>query len=295
MMQFVSFEARRRSRFVERVQKEVIEVLSWEETQAVLGKFAVDLLCAAEALYVPNIKDGTVSAPKKHRDANTTPVIAMKPGETLRLDASLKTMSPEQRLRVAETAEAWAIDEAKGFAGWDVVECIEKAFKRWEYAWSIDGYNGRVTYPAASSTLSTFLYPNLGGDNTRIFTGKPIAMLSMSDDTPCSRLKGEAVLAHELQHVVQALSNPIMPFNTDEYLQVQWRKELEAYHVGANYQALRTSDGDVFAGVPDCIVEQIRQEYASLHDSFYPNPRIVEAIGQAGLGTLGIASYTTVN
>jgi hypothetical protein len=222
-MILLSSENRERTKHVEKTQSQVVGLLKRKEVAKDLGSCASDLLAIAEELYVPNIKDGVISLPKKYRYSDFTPAIGILPGETLFVDSSLASFAPQQARNARTQLDALLGEDSR-----DLIERFDDAM--------IDAVvrnDARQVYLPEERGVGGFGSFSFGEvlspDFKLRFTGRLVLFLGMRD---YSELDNATLQAHEITHVNQHTQNPLLPFEKTPLIRRRLRDELEACRTG---------------------------------------------------------------
>jgi hypothetical protein len=294
-MKFNSSSQRNRIRAVEQVQVEVVETLRWPEVKNALGATALRLAHIAEFLYVPNVKNGKVSAPKERQKTDHIPILPIASGEEFILDESLKGMAPVQWDKMASILEAAIAVPNEVFGEYFRVASINGQLEESEWILETNGLEMALAGVAPATHAKSFdphFFPGLRDNNKLAILGRPFIYVK----PPKNEFQQEArnpILVHELVHVEQILSSPILPYDEDNYIDARWRQELEAYRVNTDYgNILLWSDDSRYwmrQGLRvGRIIEQIRKKYADPSDPYAPLPEIKDAVKRVGWGNLNV-------
>lgn len=284
MLGFTSAETRKRNAFVENTIDEVAESLASEAVINRLGDMATILAERVDRLYIPNIKDGLVSAPKKYQSTDHIPIIAMYTGEELTVDRSLAAMSPKQQLAVERKIKSW-FGESVNMP--DEIKAINTDLESrcpQEIVGVDDGTGGFIWSSYAPRRIIKPLSGGVGKSFDRVFQGSSLVGL-----VPRAEIAQEVRnthLVHELVHTDQFDENPVT--NLKKYKSILYSRELQAYHIGA-YYGLGASEipGGKYFGSGGLnnqwAVENLRAEYARPNEPFYANTQLRAAIHDAGI------------
>jgi hypothetical protein len=227
-MKFNSFEYRSRVKYVERVQAEVARNLENEEVLESLGGYALKLVTLVEGIYVPNIKNGVVSISREDRESDSTPVIGIKPGEVLRADSSLATLSPIQLGKLEDILKGYLEDPTAQTLGNVIginIDLFTKSMKSDGRPVELgEKSGGFCNFENTGVTIS-----NSTQAHSILVGGRHLVALGMRGFEDLDR---SLVCAHELWHVAQSHNDPTSPYEEEAYLDKRLHDELEAGMVG---------------------------------------------------------------
>jgi hypothetical protein len=100
-------EQRARAKFAENLQAEVLDCFAGQLVLERLGPLTGELTDIVASMYVPNIKNSTVIAPRKYRDTDAVPMLVMDEDEELSVDEALLGFSIRQKRGLVATFEGW--------------------------------------------------------------------------------------------------------------------------------------------------------------------------------------------
>ena len=267
LMHFISHERRQRTQAFEQLAESAAEALKNSDVVARLGARAGELALAAAGLFLPSVRGGTISLPRRQRDTNGFALVPLTDDEcdgNQRVAASMY-LPTKQRTnayrqaggdvgRLATISENWTANEP--FTPYLWPGC---------YA---------VTYSATN-------------DSTPMLTTRPVLYVRSSKAGTLHALKA-SVVTHELTHGLQRearTEKTAAMESTHPY----WKKllrvgeELEANYVGA---VILESCG--LAGLAEAYcertmsIEYLRRTVGLRHKPFIPGTRLLNALENAG-------------
>jgi hypothetical protein len=294
-MNRVKLEQRERIALTEEIQAGILDALHMERVREELGHYAVKMSTLVEDLYVPNVHDGIASVPKDYQESNATPVIVAMPEEEIHLDDTFATTNPLQkealRIRFRRWQEECDKDAIEGLIEFVDALLILRTIDCDNLVLPEPGFTEIVIDQSIYTDLSPFseaAFPKIGKDKVKKFIGRPIVGLAIGEYSTAAI---EPILVHGLMHVMQFNTRPIWPSEPNAHVNAILECELEAWHVGAQYGALRNYYSDDPRYKDDTLllqwaVEAIREKYASPSNPFYPNRHIKRALEDEGIDLL---------
>ncbi|MEK7594528.1 MAG: hypothetical protein AAB436_02755 [Patescibacteria group bacterium] len=288
MFKFNSSETRERNAFVENAIEEVSESLRSEAVIYRLGDTATLLADRVDRLYIPNIKNGLVSAPKKYKSTTHIPIIAMYPEEKLMQDKSLATMNPIQESVVRLKMQNWYGEDADYDDAIAAVNTSLQICHPADMSGATKGRDGFVWHSATVRRLVDMIPDKVGKTTNRLFNGRPLIGLIPRADTPQEEVN--ATFVHELVHTIQADNEPVR--NPNKLTSSLYSRELEAYHIASYYgMGLYETPNGKYHGSKSALkqlsIESLRAKHTRLGEPFYANAVLEAALDEAGIDIIG--------
>jgi len=229
-MFFTPEDTRRRYAIIESSQFELVENLALPRVVEALGQSTVDaILEGNDQLYIPNIHNGELIIPRRYRNKNKIPVIAIDPGEEVHMSESVLIQTPAQKSQVNGYFQiAWERDNPLS------KELVEEILPSKNPRIVSDETRrihlnenllGRVAVPQMYIDLSDAESLPAGNQKFVLF-GRPVMAI-------CTENRGysmDSLFLHELIHVNQFRSKGITSYVKNEYYKDSINQELEAYH-----------------------------------------------------------------
>jgi len=103
-------ETRARNAFIEASIAQTREALDSPTLPDYLGQTMVaGLKDVGDRLFIPHISDGEIKIPRKHKDSDGIPVLALREGDpALRWGSDFAHLYPRQRRKITQTMESGA-------------------------------------------------------------------------------------------------------------------------------------------------------------------------------------------
>ncbi len=276
---------------VERLIESTRHELQRPEVQDVLGEFAVRTITLLDRMYAPPVIGGHVMVPAARMDTEWIPMVVSRSGRKLSYPSEVTPSQVQQA--EAEKANGWRAVSAEPLTPAEVTKLDEYDYaasvKRWpnrraDLGSQSGGVAFAVTYPTSSVYDCSV---EQGPSRTLEVGGKPIVTLDFGYGDRQTPSFVYATVIHELQHVDDALKQPVAVYLAAD--EAAWeeddslKSELKAYAVQAGY--LRAIErGDTY--VSD--IERIRRlgngRLLDNIDAFYPSQWIKDALDDADLG-----------
>jgi hypothetical protein len=289
-------DVRERVSFLECVLDELGDALRNEAVYRALGADAIRLYTVAENMYLPNVRNGVISAPREYIDTDLIPFVACNPSESLMLDPNVVPMSTSQAQKVALVLQRWREDTTHARPLYDSTEAVNdelvKSFSPEDEAqYTFEGTGGVAACEAIPGREV-----ELGCDKSAkidLILGKPVVAVSMSDQhVPYERA---VIAAHEFKHVADYIDTPVI-YGTELHISLATLKnELRAYSIGAKIgrslgipQRLIINDNDRISAIQlSYAVEDYRQKHAwtGTFDSF-DSYHTRHLLGMVGISTI---------
>jgi len=291
-------EMRRKVRFIEQTQEEVVQTLGGDVVRKYLSEeYADTLQVSVEHMYVPNFKNNVISPPRKYQEADCIPIIALDREEAVGIAPSLLGFTPHQVGQLAKRFKGWRGDESN-FDPLPAIEAVNRMLEDMQAGETYPlclGQSAGQSLDGSTHTSTIGLgfdrafYPYMGKEDARIFRGRPIVMLGMhlQQETP----RPLSCLVHETVHALQVAHEPATSVRNSE--DDKYRRELEAYHTGAIYGVgVYDTASSPHAGnsllLNDLAIETLRSEHALKADPFYPTRILKQALDEAGIDIVQI-------
>lgn len=217
-------EAKRKA-YGERLVGDAQEYLTRPDVVAALGEFGVELASLTNRLTVPDVVDGYLVPERLDDDSDMIPVVTVRKNEVIKSEAIGPT--PSQR----NNAESLLI------ANWRErgIDFTEDDVKRMERNFTRKSPYGEIvlrSFGVANESRAEALYGASADGRKHYMLGRP--HLSVDWRTSLSATNHAAVMAHELTHVIDDISQPILTMDRKHTWQNHvLRSELGAYAVGA--------------------------------------------------------------
>lgn len=279
--------------FTDEVIASTIEVLSRGQVVYDLKGQPAHLANTLTNPIIPNVIDSTIHLPKSQLETEGTPIIAVMPGESVRLGNGFDSQSPLERSQSVATFVKWGAEVA---VAEKLVEQLSQDFRQ------LSGL-GAVSF-SEHSEAST-LAPSLGFDmNTtreryglvhgpasklgRI-VGRNVILLQMNENL----LDNPQIISHELAHFLERTNNPIVATSSQQASDMRaLRAELKAYQVGARVYMLHNNLVSIGEKEMDHVSRssQLRVEFIRANmnrgdsDPFRTTPELIQELGKAGMG-----------
>jgi hypothetical protein len=279
MKLLASQDTRERHEFLDvTIQEAQANLANPDVTRGMAEHILSRTVAIADSLYVPNVKNGVVSAPRQYRGSGAVPIVAARVGEDLRFDTSFLDFHPIQSRIVHDGFLSYFEgDETKARITTDY---IEELLHKDELELTIPKTaTGVVTGAAVSRSFKMYDHETMGENPEKIVWGRPLVSLVI----PSSDKAVDPVLVHELQHVDQRAHRPI--FDSIDSESNHYCDELEAYHAGAAYSIGLVAVGkrDIDEPSKDIVVEALRRQHADPTNPFTITPELKEAFDENGL------------
>jgi hypothetical protein len=273
MLRPLTGEVRARHAYLEAAQASLAESFDDPIIVEYLGESdCAELLDLSQKLAMPNIKGSSrLTLPKTH-DEEAIPYIAAKPGEEFMLDPQLAGPTPSQRQRMYEAVVDRGDPNAL-LGQMAVTEAIAEMTREPLPEYVAGDNFGFVYYDRVSAE---HISPNNEILWRGLFKGRPHLGLVMNKSIP------QISLMHELEHVRQTLSKPVILGSDEVRIHNDMKGELYAYHYAARLAFALRERGIVDFGEEKfsdlVIVEALRSNLASDEDPFNPSDELLEAL-----------------
>ena len=249
MVFFVSEEQRTAHRTFDEIFEASREILTDEAVLSALGDIATQQVSIIDNdLYVPNNWHGVLLKPRVLRGDNHIPVFATQPGDkTYHNRVIFDSMHPRY---LTDLASNLARTEATDKELDKLEKRVRKLYRR--SALEVRPVTATNDYIANTQHITTHTPYSLSTPERPplMIDSKPLTTINLARTGTMDRAFLGAVGIHELVHILQTLSYPV------EYDVT--RRELEAYHVGAQVsKSLSDSSNPVYSGFRDTRSESL--------------------------------------
>ena len=221
---FHSSEARQRNAYIENVTARSTEFLERPEVIAKMGSIATDLHAIASNIFVPNIRDGVISIPKKYRDSDATPAIPSRTNEQLYTAPGTARPTPAQRKHVYQAFLHLKLESETPEQSLGIVDTKMQTIATGPF--TLEKSQGAMV---RSERLDVML--NSRQDGTLLphllFDGRPLLVLNQDYGNLTL-----PPLMHEYTHVRQRMQGPVTDFESRK--EDAATRELQGHFVGAH-------------------------------------------------------------
>lgn len=283
---------RERAQYLESLQAQTLETFQWKETRAMLAPEHIAAFTRIiNGLYIPNIKDGLATKPKKIPSDYPTPTIPLRESELVVAEPRFRVMNSFQEHAVQRALAGWSGNTLSETEKAQFVDKINAEMLGIPLPLTITATHNSpasVNSLCASVPIDPTQFPHIGKTAHRLFRGQPILQLTQSKEV---HPQDPPILIHEAQHVIQGNSQPILNASRKKAQEQFYRNELEAYYIGFTYGAALYGSADPrFADNADVLngasVELLRREHQNPADPFFPTKALIQALEGRGLDSI---------
>lgn len=183
----------------------------------------------ARRLVVVEVEDGVNYLPESADNDDAVPLLAVLPGEKIKLDHAFSYQTSVQRQRTGEIFESWG---PKSKTGEEHATRLHDLYAEAKRTTPDAFYLPRTVGAYVCESNGLFLTDPAEFDNLPpgffVYSARPLLTVVMNGK------RAPDVLAHELTHFNDRLVNPVHAYDSQESIDMDiFRQELEAYHVGA--------------------------------------------------------------
>jgi hypothetical protein len=281
-----SSDERERARFVEKVVADSLDFLSHNESvRAHMGVVATQQAAILEASFIPNLRHGVISIPRRYMNTSRTPIVALRIGEQLKVNPGSAVPNSYQLERVRAAVQEW--DPGMHSIG---VRSLQRSIYRGFVADPSPKpifQRGNLINPGVVGQVELGATALIGGGRVDArYLGRPFLGLLLTKEPTSLYLP---VVPHELTHVEQINQYPIQSIDNVTYLDAMFRWELEAYHYGALFEnGLYHSDDPRFSHNAAVLTTNTRIDNVRLRHQDHDDPFKVTETLKAELASMGL-------
>ncbi len=288
---FFNSEARRRNKFIAAAIENTRNTLLHDPyVHQLLGQGTAMFVDACDGLFVPNVRDGNITFPKRHLNQGGIPVLAYSRGEELSFSPDFVALYPFRRETIRRKLESWNPKQSLSETEALVQRNAQSQAVHLGRVPALIGTRVQAQVVSKSMTVAgPEMFKNGGKGRKWLFT-RPLMLLNYVDGLPAAE---PATMVHELTHTFQHEHDVLFsdngkgPFSE----KMRYRMELEAHAYGSAVVAARLMTGETTDNLSDCEAAQLTINMLRLEtlqqqprrDQYEPTGTLIKKLEEIGM------------